>query len=80
MTCAFRLLIVLAVGAVPLRAMADSNSIGVSFTSDREEQNLGEPQSTKFEIRASHIFDTGIALGTSAEYSDTAFSKSATVP
>jgi hypothetical protein len=79
MTYALRLFIALAVGAVPSGAMADSSSIGVSFTSDREEQNLGEPQSTKFEISASHIFDTGIALGTSAEYSDKAFSKSATL-
>jgi hypothetical protein len=69
----------LAVVAAPSGAMAESSSIGVSFTSDRKEQNLGDPQSTKFEINASHIFDTGIALGTSAEYSDTAFSKSATL-
>lgn len=72
------LLIALAMVAVTSDAMADSSSIGVSLTSDRDQQNLGEPQSTQFEVSASHTFDTGVILGASAQYSNKAFSDSAT--
>jgi hypothetical protein len=78
MTHIIRLLIVLAMVAVTSDAMADSNSIGVSLTSDREQQDLGEPESTQFEVSASHAFDTGVILGASAQYSNKAFSDSAT--
>lgn len=78
MTPAIPLLIALAAVAATSDAMADSSSIGVSLTSDRHEQNLGEPQSTKFEVNASHTFDTGVILGASAEYSNNAFSNEAT--
>ena len=58
---------------------ADSTSVGVSFTADREAHDLELPKDAKVEISASHSFDTGMILGASGEYSNTAFSDSATV-
>lgn len=72
------LLSMLLVGAASASAIAGSSSVGASLTSDRKEQDIGVPQSFKFEINASHTFDVGIILGASAEYSNTAYSDSAT--
>ena len=72
------LLIALAMAGSTSDAMADSSSIGVSLTSDRVQQNLGVPESTEFEVNASHTFDTEVILGASAQYSNKAFSDSAT--
>ena len=60
-------------------AAADSNSVGVSFTTDRNPHDLSVPKNAKAKISASHSFDTGVILGASGEYSNTAFSNSATV-
>ena len=60
-------------------AAADSNSVGVSFTTDRDTQELSAPKDAKFKVTASHNFDTGVILGASGEYTNTAFSDSATV-
>ena len=60
-------------------AAADSNSVGVSFTTDREAHDLSVPKNAKVKVSASHSFDTGVILGASGEYSNTAFSNSATV-
>jgi Outer membrane protein beta-barrel domain len=60
-------------------AAADSNSVGVSFTTDRNAHDLDDPKAAKVKISASHSFDTGVILGASGEYSNTAFSDSATV-
>lgn len=60
-------------------AAADSTSVGVSFTTDREALDLAVPKDAKVKISASHSFDTGMILGASGEYSNTAFSDSATV-
>ncbi|UVC14447.1 hypothetical protein [Mesorhizobium onobrychidis] len=68
----------LAVLGATSEAMAESTSLGISVTSDRQEQDLGVPQSTKVDISASHTFDVGVILGASVQYSDTAFSNSAT--
>jgi hypothetical protein len=58
---------------------ADSTSVGVSFTTDREATDLDLPKDAKVEISASHTFDTGVILGASGEYTNTAFSDSSTV-
>ena len=58
---------------------ADSTSVGVSFTTDREAHDLAVPKDAKVEISAAHSFDNGVILGASGEYSNTAFSDSATV-
>jgi hypothetical protein len=71
------LLPVLAFLACP--AAADSSSVGVSLTTDRDAHDLSDPNSTKFEISAAHSFDNGVILGASTEYSNTAFSDKATV-
>lgn len=60
-------------------AEAGSTSVGVSVTSDRQEDDIGVPQSAKVTVNASHTFDIGIILGGSLQYTDTAFSDSATV-
>ena len=60
-------------------ALAGSSSVGVSVTSDRQEDDLGVPQTAKVTVNASHTFDIGIILGGSLQYSNTAFSDSATL-
>ena len=60
-------------------AAADSNSVGVSFTTDRNAHDLDVPKDAKLKITASHSFDTGVILGASGEYTNNAFSDSATV-
>lgn len=74
-----RLLTAIAVVGAVSDALAGSTSVGVSVTSDRQEDDIGVPQSAKVTADVSHTFDTGIVLGGSVQYSNTAFSHSATV-
>jgi len=60
-------------------AGADSTSVAVSFTADRQATDLDLPKDAKVKISASHSLDSGVILGASGEYSNTAFSDSATV-
>jgi hypothetical protein len=60
-------------------ATAGSTSVGVSFTADQKATDLDLPKDRKAEISASHSFDNGVILGASGEYTNTAFSDSATV-
>lgn len=76
---ALSLLTVLAVIAASGDAMADANSIGISITSDRVEDDASVPQSAKVDVSASHTFDAGIILGGSLQYSNTAFSNDGTL-
>ena len=55
-------------------AAADSNTIGVQITSDREPSNFAEPKNTKFELNGAHTFNSGWTFGGSFEYNDHAFS------
>ena len=58
-------------------AAADSNSVGVNFTTiDR--RTILVSKNAKVKVSA-HSFDTGVILGLSGEYSNTAFSNSGTV-
>lgn len=69
----------LAVLAATGSALCDSTSVGISVTSDRQEADIGVPQSAKVELSVAHTFDVGIILGGSMEYANTAFSDSATL-
>ena len=55
-------------------AVADSSSVGVTITSNREPENLSIPSNLKYQFNAGHTFDSGVILGGSFEYTDTAFS------
>jgi hypothetical protein len=59
------------------RATADSNTIGVLITSDREPSDFADPKNTKFELNGAHTFASGFTLGGSFEYNDHAFSNRA---
>ena len=58
-------------------ATADSNTIGVIITSDREPSDFAEPKNTKYELTGAHTFANGWSLGSSFEYNDHAFSNRA---
>jgi hypothetical protein len=60
-------------------AFADSTSVGVSFTTDRDAHDIDVPKDAKVKINLSHNFDSGIVLGTSGEYTNNSFSNNATV-
>lgn len=68
----------LALAAAP-DARADSSTIGATVTSDRQQGDLGVPNSAKVKILAAHTFGSGIIVGGSTEYSNTADSDAATV-
>jgi len=68
------LLVGMASVAATCGAIADSNSIGLTITSNRKPNNFGIPRSTKYQFNAGHTFDSGWNLGGSFEYSNTAFS------
>jgi hypothetical protein len=55
-------------------AVADSNSIGVTVTSDRTSDDFKNPKDTKYELNGSHTFDSRLILGGSFQFNDTAFS------
>src|SRR6478736_7111829 len=55
-------------------AAADSNSVGVSFTTDRNAHDLDVPKDAKLKVTASHSFDSGVILGASGEYTNNALS------
>ena len=51
----------------------------MSFTTDRNAHDLDLPKDAKLKITASHSFDPGVIVGASGEYTNNAFSDSATV-
>ena len=55
-------------------ASADSSSIGVGIISDRDPGNFGDPKNTKYELNGAYTFDSGLIIGGSFQYTDTAFS------
>ncbi len=58
-------------------AAAESNSIGMTITSDRDPDKFADPKSTKYELNGAHTFDSSFILGGSFQYSDRAFSNRA---
>jgi hypothetical protein len=55
-------------------AAADSDSIGVTITSDRDPKDFAVPKDAKYELNGAHTFDSGLILGGSFQYTDTTFS------
>jgi hypothetical protein len=70
-------LIATAILATTCVAAADSNSVGVTITSDRDPDNLTVPKDMKYELNGAHTFDVGLILGGSFQYTDTTFSDKA---
>jgi hypothetical protein len=58
-------------------ADAGSSTVGVTITSDREPSDFRDPKDTKYEFNGGHTFDSGLVLGGSFQFSDTAFSNRA---
>jgi hypothetical protein len=55
-------------------ASADSNSIGILVTSDRDPGDFADPKNMKYELNGAHTFANGWILGGLFQYSDRAFS------
>jgi hypothetical protein len=54
-------------------AVAESSTIGMTITSDREPDDFRDPKNTKYELNGGHTFDSGLIFGGSFQFSDTAF-------
>jgi hypothetical protein len=67
-------LIVAIVAATACAANAESSSIGVVITSDRDPGNFADPKNMKYELNGSHTFNNGLIAGGSFEYNEAAFS------
>jgi hypothetical protein len=48
--------------AISSVAIADSNSIGMTMTSDRDPENFASPKSMKYKISGEHEFNNGLVL------------------
>jgi len=59
--------------AIACSAHAESNTIGVNLTSDRDPDKFATPKNTKYELNASHSFDSGLILAGLFVYVDDAF-------
>ena len=71
------MIVPLVAAAAVCAAAADSNSIGVTITSDRDPNRFADPKNMKYELNGAHTFDGGFILGGSFQYSDRAFSNRA---
>jgi hypothetical protein len=54
--------------------MCETNSVGLTITSDRDPDKFADPKDMKYELSGSHAFDGGVIVGASLEYNDRAFS------
>jgi hypothetical protein len=54
-------------------AAAESSSLGVMITSDREPNKFQDPRNMKYELNGSHTFDSGLILSGLFVYTDDAF-------
>jgi hypothetical protein len=55
-------------------ATAESSTIGILITSDRDTDHFADPKDTKIILDGAHTFANGLILGGSFEYRDQAFS------
>jgi hypothetical protein len=55
-------------------ATAESSTIGILITSDRDSNHFADPKDTKVLLDGAHTFANGLILGGSFEYRDQAFS------
>jgi hypothetical protein len=67
------LAIVIACASSLRAAAADSNSIGILITSDREPNDFADPKSSKYELNGAHTFANGWNFGGSFQYNTDAF-------
>ncbi|THD61911.1 MAG: hypothetical protein E7813_20955 [Bradyrhizobium sp.] len=68
------MLVAAAILVVASDAAAESGSIGVGITSDRDLGNFGDPKDMKYELNGAYTFDNGLIFGGSFQYTDTTFS------
>ncbi len=54
--------------------MCETNSVGLTITSDRDPDKFADPKDMKYELSGSHAFDGGVIVDASLEYNDRAFS------
>jgi hypothetical protein len=59
-------------------ATAESSTIGILITSDRDSGHFADPKDTKVLLDGAHTFANGLILGGSFEYRDQAFSQEMT--
>jgi hypothetical protein len=59
-------------------ATAESSTIGILITSDRDSGHFADPKDTKVLLDGAHTFANGLILGGSFEYRDQAFSREMT--
>jgi hypothetical protein len=67
-------LVVVAILATAYDAAAQNSSVGLGIISDRDPDNFDDPKNTKYELNGSHTFGSGLTIGGSFQYTDTAFS------
>ena len=60
--------------ATTCNAVAESNSIGMTVTSDRDPDKFANPKNMKYELNGTHTFDNGVIVGGSLQYNDRVFS------
>ena len=63
-----------AIAATVSGAAAESSTVGVVITSDRDPGEFADPKGIKYQLNGGHTFDNGLILGGSFEYRDRAFS------
>jgi hypothetical protein len=68
------ILTVATVLATTCNVVAESNSIGITVTSDRDPDKFENPKNLKYELNGAHTFDNGVIAGGSLQYNDRAFS------
>ena len=52
----------------------ESNSVGVTVTSNRDEGDFSVPKNTQYQLNGDHTFANGLILGGSFQFTDTTFS------
>jgi hypothetical protein len=55
-------------------AKAESSTIGVTVTSDRDADKFSDPKNMKYELNGTHTFTNGLIVGGSLQYNDREFS------
>src|SRR5262249_36011349 len=55
-------------------AVAQSNSVGLTLTSDRDPDKFENPKNMKYELNGAHTFESGVIVGGSLQYNDRVFS------
>ena len=68
------LLLAAAIPATTWGAIADSSSLGLTITSDRNPSNFALPKNTKYQLNGEHTFSSGLIFGGSFQYTDSTFS------